>query len=118
VSVFPSKDYLKLLPDGLPFGAFAGEIELGQHAFEPVDHFGVALKPLIGATLVKKGFDLVHRYQWSSRCRTMAGLSGFLNISRCPDESGQATAYLHHSSKALRPASVICITVTRSARRL
>jgi hypothetical protein len=48
-------------PDGLPFGAFARQVEFRQHAFESIDHFGVVLKPCISATLVNKGFDLVHR---------------------------------------------------------
>jgi hypothetical protein len=39
---------------------FAGQVEFGQHAFEPVNQFGMALKPRIGAALVNKGFDLVH----------------------------------------------------------
>jgi hypothetical protein len=52
---------VNLIPDGLPFGALAGEGEFGQHAFEPVDHLGMALKPWIGTTFVKKGFDLIHR---------------------------------------------------------
>jgi hypothetical protein len=39
-----------LIPDGLPFRALTGEVELGQHAFEPVDHFGMAVKPWIGMT--------------------------------------------------------------------
>jgi hypothetical protein len=29
--------------------------------FEPVDHIEMALKPWIGTTFVKKGFDLIHR---------------------------------------------------------
>jgi hypothetical protein len=57
----PFEDRVNLVPDGLPFGALARQVEFGQHAFEPVDHFGMALKPRIGATLVKKGLDLVHR---------------------------------------------------------
>jgi hypothetical protein len=43
----PREDGVKLIPDGLPFGAFASQIEFRQHAFEPVDHFGMALKPWI-----------------------------------------------------------------------
>jgi hypothetical protein len=50
-----------LIPDGFPLGVLTGEVEFGQHAFEPVYHFGMALKPRIGAALVKKGFDLFHR---------------------------------------------------------
>ena len=34
---------------------------LWQRAFEPIDHFEMALKRWIGATLVDKGIDLVHR---------------------------------------------------------
>jgi hypothetical protein len=56
----PSEDRVNLIPDGLPFGAFARQVEFGQHAFEPIDHFGVVLKPFINATLFKKGINLVH----------------------------------------------------------
>jgi hypothetical protein len=58
----PSEDGVKLIPDGLPFGALARQVEFGQHAFESVDHLGVALKPWIGATFVQEGFNFVHRY--------------------------------------------------------
>jgi hypothetical protein len=51
---------VNLIPDGLPLGVLTGEVEFGQHAFEPVHHFGMASKPRIGAALVKKGFDLFH----------------------------------------------------------
>jgi hypothetical protein len=57
----PFEDHANLIPDGFPLGTFTVQIELGQDAFEPVDQFGVALKPRIGTTLVKEGFDLVHR---------------------------------------------------------
>jgi hypothetical protein len=57
----PFEDRMNLVPDGLPFGTFAGQVEIGQHAFESVDHLGMALKSRVGATLVKKGLDLVHR---------------------------------------------------------
>jgi hypothetical protein len=53
---------VKLIPDGLPFWVFARQVEFGQDAFEPVDDFGMALKPRIDTTFVKKGFDLVHRF--------------------------------------------------------
>jgi hypothetical protein len=56
----PSKDRVNLIPDGLPLGALTSEVEFGQHAFEPIDHFRAALKPWISATLFKKGFNLVH----------------------------------------------------------
>jgi hypothetical protein len=71
----PFEDRVNLVPDGLPFRTFPGQVEIGQHAFEPVDHFGMALKPGIGAALVKEGLDFVHRYQRSFRCLTMAGNS-------------------------------------------
>ena len=57
----PLEDRMNLVPDGLPFGAFAGKVEIGQYAFEPVDHLGMALKPRIATTLFKKGFDLIHQ---------------------------------------------------------
>jgi hypothetical protein len=57
----PFEDGVNLVPDGLPFGTFAGQVEIGQHAFESVDHLGMALKPWIGATLLNEGFYLVHR---------------------------------------------------------
>jgi hypothetical protein len=41
----PFEDRVNLVPDGLPFGAFASQVEFGQHAFEPIDNFGMALKP-------------------------------------------------------------------------
>jgi hypothetical protein len=63
------QDRLNSIPDGLPFGAIACQVEFRQHAFEPVDHFGTALKPRIGATLVKKGFDFVHRFAGQSFAR-------------------------------------------------
>jgi hypothetical protein len=81
----PFEDRVNPVPDGLSFGTFPGQVELGQHAFEPVDHFGMALKPGIGAALVKESLDLVHRYQRSFRCRTMAGLFGFFNLSQSRD---------------------------------
>jgi hypothetical protein len=78
----PSKDRVNLIPDGLPLGALTSEVEFGQHAFEPIDHFRAALKPWISATLFKKGFNLVHHaLPGSSRCRTIAGLFGFLIFS-------------------------------------
>jgi hypothetical protein len=43
----PSKDRVNLIPDGLPFEAFACQVEFGRHAFEPIDHFRAALKPWI-----------------------------------------------------------------------
>ena len=57
----PFEDGVNLDPNGLPFGALASQVEFGEHAFEPVDYFGMVLKPRVGATLVKKGLDLVHR---------------------------------------------------------
>jgi len=51
-----------LVPDGFPFGALTIQIEFGQDTFEPVDDFGMALKPRVDTTFVKKGFDLVHRF--------------------------------------------------------
>jgi hypothetical protein len=68
----PSEDRVNLIPDGLPFGALTSEVEFGQHAFEPVDHFGMVFKPRIGATFVKEGFDLIHRASTS-----VTGLFGF-----------------------------------------
>jgi hypothetical protein len=56
----PFRDRVNLVPEGLPFGALASQVEIGEHAFEPIDHFGMVLKPRVGATLVNKGFDLVH----------------------------------------------------------
>jgi hypothetical protein len=58
---FSFKDSVNLIPDGLPFRALTGEVEFGQHAFELVEHLGMAMKPWIGTTFVKKGFDLIHR---------------------------------------------------------
>jgi hypothetical protein len=55
-----------LIPDGLPFWALTGQVELGQHAFEPVDHFGMAVKPWIGTTFVEEGFDFIHRASTSA----------------------------------------------------
>jgi hypothetical protein len=69
---FSFKDRVNLIPDGLPFGALTSEVEFGQHAFEPVDHFGIVFKPRIGATFVKEGFDLIHRASTS-----VTGLFGF-----------------------------------------
>jgi hypothetical protein len=63
----PDEDGAKLISDGLPVRVFAGQVEFGQHAFEPADQFGIALKPWIGAALVKKGLDLVHRYATDTR---------------------------------------------------
>jgi hypothetical protein len=89
---------VKLIPNGLPFEAFARQVEFGQNAFEPVDHFGMALKPCIRATPLKEGFDLVHRtsyYQRSSKCLTIAGLSGFLILNQSrdgPDWSARSVA--------------------------
>jgi hypothetical protein len=60
VSVVRSRTAWNLIPDGLPLGVLTSEVEFGQHAFEPVYHFGMASKPPIGAALVKKGFDLFH----------------------------------------------------------
>jgi hypothetical protein len=57
----PLEDRMNPLPDGLPFGTFAGQVEIGQYAFEPVDNLGMALKPRVGATLFKKSFDLIHQ---------------------------------------------------------
>jgi hypothetical protein len=45
--VCPFKDSANLVPDGFPFGALTIQIEFGQDAFEPVDQFGMALKPSI-----------------------------------------------------------------------
>jgi hypothetical protein len=59
--VRPFEDRANLIPDGFPLGTLTIQIEFGQDAFEPVDQFGMALKPWIGTTLVKKGLDLVHR---------------------------------------------------------
>src|ERR1700759_111039 len=56
----PFEDRVNLVPDGLPFGALARQVEFGQHVFEAVDHLGMALKPWIPATLLNEGFDLVH----------------------------------------------------------
>src|ERR1700729_4627139 len=56
----PFEDSESLIPDGFPFGTLTIQIKFGQDAFEPVDHFGMALKPWIGPTLVQKGFDFVH----------------------------------------------------------
>ena len=53
----PSEDGVNLIPDGLPLGAFACPVEFGQHAFEPIDHFGVVLKPFISGTLFKKSIS-------------------------------------------------------------
>jgi hypothetical protein len=76
---------MNLIPDGLPFRALASQVEFGQNALKPVNHFGMYLKPWIGATFVNEGFDLVHRYQRSSRCRTMAGLSRFFTLIQSRD---------------------------------
>ena len=57
----PFEDRVNLVPDGLPFGTLARQIEFGQYAFEPIDHFGMALKPWIPAALFNECFDLVHR---------------------------------------------------------
>jgi hypothetical protein len=70
----PLEDRVNLVPDGPPFGTVPGQVELGRHDFEAVDHFEMALRPRIGAALVKEGLDLVHRYPQSSWCLTMAGL--------------------------------------------
>jgi hypothetical protein len=48
----PFEDRVNLVPDGLPFGALARQEEFGQHAFEPVDYFGMVLKPRVGTTFV------------------------------------------------------------------
>jgi hypothetical protein len=56
----PSENRPNLIPNGLPFGALTGEVDFGQHAFEPVDDLGMTLKPWIGATLVNEGFNLFH----------------------------------------------------------
>jgi hypothetical protein len=56
----PFEDGAHLIPDGFPLGTLTLQVEFGEDAFEPVDQFGMALKPWIGATLVKKGFDLIH----------------------------------------------------------
>jgi hypothetical protein len=81
----PFEDGMNLIPNDLPFGALAGQVEIGQHAFEPVDQLRTALKPWISTTFIEKGFDLLHRYQRSSRCRTMAGLSGFFTLIQSRD---------------------------------
>jgi hypothetical protein len=57
----PFEDSASLIPDGFPFGTLTIQIKFGKDAFEPVDYFGMALKPWIGPTLVQKGFDFVHR---------------------------------------------------------
>jgi hypothetical protein len=36
----------------------AGQVEVGQHGFEPVDQFGTTLKPRIAGTFVEKGLAL------------------------------------------------------------
>jgi hypothetical protein len=76
----PIQDRLNLIPDGPPFGALTSEVEFGQHAFEPVDHLGMALKPWIGTTFVKKGFDLIHR----------VFTSGPLGVAPSPGYSGSS----------------------------
>jgi hypothetical protein len=57
----PFENRANLIPDSFPFGALTIQIEFGQDGFDPVNQFGVALKPWIGTTLIKKGFNLVHR---------------------------------------------------------
>jgi hypothetical protein len=57
----PLEDRMNLVPDGLPFGTFAGQVELGQYALEPVNYLGMALKPWIDPAFVKEGFYLVHQ---------------------------------------------------------
>ena len=55
----PHEDVAELIPDRLPFWVVARQVEFGEHAFEPVDQFGMALKPRISATLgrVDKSVD-------------------------------------------------------------
>jgi hypothetical protein len=44
----PFEHRVNLDPDGLPFGTLASQIELGQHAFEPVDQFRMACVRKLG----------------------------------------------------------------------
>jgi hypothetical protein len=57
----PFEHRANLIPDGFPLRTLTVQIEFCQHAFEPVDQFGMALKPWIGPTFVKEGFYLVHQ---------------------------------------------------------
>src|SRR5262249_16864656 len=71
---FPFENGADLVPNNLPLGTLALQVEIVQHPFELINQFGMALKPCIGATLIEKGFDLVHRGRVPLRCQTMVGL--------------------------------------------